>query len=237
MKWPTVERQTDPGALWNELLTKFCLSECYKQLLVSLTLNRVISPSVSYGAWPDPSVVSESEWEGLLVPLFSTLFHEHVFHSVAEGGQWVKLDEAWLSPENGLPETVTSCLLACNVKLVNTNSLVWKIFHFCSLMSFQCISPSFVREVLKLNPGCYRMLNQQQKIELLSYCMDDGEYSALRELELLPLANNTFYTLINQASLVIMCIYALLSFLLCSFRLLKIVLLMLYLMIIYSRIL
>ena len=36
------------------------------------------------------------------------------------------------------------------------------------------------------------MLNQQQKIELLSYCMDDGEYSALRELELLPLANNTF---------------------------------------------
>ena len=101
LKWPTVERQTDPGALWNELLTKFCLSECYKQLLVSLTLNRVISPSVSYGAWPDPSVVSESEWEGLLVPLFSTLFHEHVFHSVAEGGQWVKLDEAWLSPENG----------------------------------------------------------------------------------------------------------------------------------------
>ena len=40
LKWPTVERQTDPGALWNELLTKFCLSECYKQLLVSLTLKK-----------------------------------------------------------------------------------------------------------------------------------------------------------------------------------------------------
>ena len=192
LKWPTVERQTDPGAQWNELLTTHCLSSCYKQLLVSLTLNKTTSLSVSYAAWPDPSVVNESEWKGLLVPLFSALLHEHVFYSVAEGGQWIKLPDAWLTPENGLPETVKSCLVACNIKLVNTNPLIWKIFHFCPLVLIQCISPSFVREVLRLNPGLNSMLDHQQKLEILLYCMSDDDYSGIRGLELLPLANNTF---------------------------------------------
>ena len=198
LKWPTVERQSDSGAQWNELLTKFCLSSCYKQLLVSLTLERAMSPSVSYAAWPDPSVVNESEWKSLLVPLFSTLFRECTLHSSAKGGQWVTLDEAVLTPENSItPESVTSCLLKCDLKVIDTTSLMWKVFHFCSdeiksRSLDKCISPDFVVETLKRNPACYKVLECHLKLELLSYCMHVREYSALENLELLPLANGNF---------------------------------------------
>ena len=210
-KWttikPTIERLSDSGAQWNELLTRFCLSSCYKQLLVSLTLKKAISPSVSYAAWPDPSVVNESEWKGLLVPLFSALFHNAcILHSPAKGGQWVTLDEAVLTPEDGItPESVTSCLLKCDLKVVNTTSLMWRVFHFCSdeielSLLGKCISPDFVVETLKRNPACYKELGRCQKLELLSYCMDVSEYSALEKLELLPLANGSFVQFQQRSS-------------------------------------
>ena len=195
LKWPAVDRQSDTGAQWNKLLTTFCLSSCYKQLLVSLTLKKAISPSVSYAAWPDPSVVNESEWKGLLVPLFSALFHNAcILHSPAKGGQWVTLDEALLTPEDGItPESVTCCLLKCDLKVVDTTSLMWKVFHYYSDELFdKCISPDFVVKTLKHNPACYKELERYQKLELLSYCMDVSEYSALEKLELLPLANGNF---------------------------------------------
>ena len=198
LKWPTIDRQADPGAQWNELLTKFCLSSCYKQLIVSLTERKPVLLSTTYKAWPDPSVVCRSEWNGLLGPLFSTLFQERMLYSKARGGQWVTLDEALLTPESiQISEIVSNCLLKSDLKLVNATSLILEVINFCTdvlklSLPYKCISPDIVTETLKCNPACYKSLSYHQKLDLLSYCINVSEYSALEGIELLPLANGNF---------------------------------------------
>ena len=193
LKWTVQESQNDPGAHWNELLSQHCLPACYKKLLITL---KGVSPSLMYKAWPDPSIVRKTEWNGLLRPLYSSLLPEHVFYSKAKGGVWVTLGEALLVPEGGLSETVTDLLLKYDARIVHTSPLMWRVLHqFCSIPP-KCISPKFVRNLLVTkSPAHYKMLQHQQKLELLAYCMGgmhDDHVCLQKGLELLPLANDKF---------------------------------------------
>ena len=206
LKWPGVERRNDPTAEWNMLLVKEVLPPCYSALLLNAKEHLTIQKF--YTMWPDSSRVHDS-WSHIISP-FMNLFLSNSVIKCEYHGRWVLPGQAVYVPISGVSETVLNSLVNCNVQLAKVPELVLGVLKF-HRVHFNEVNPAFVRQTIRSNIYSYRNLGYHQKIELLKYCWSDGNYSDFNQLELLPLANDTFSSFQSMAgsrwpSYVYMCI-------------------------------
>ena len=192
LKWPGVERRNDTMANWNAMLVKEVLPSCYASLLLEY---KSTSDSMNfYKAWPNVTAIKHSQWEPLLVPLYSTLVRECVIWCHAPGGygEWNTPNLAVFVPKTTCMETVMkNTLIACKVKLAEAPSIIWDALSYVS-MEVTKVTPKFARDNLISNPHSFSGISAQDKKVLLKYCLSDGQFTDLAGLNLLPLVNNKF---------------------------------------------
>ena len=193
LKWPTVERQNDTAADWNELLVSELLPSCYAKLLMEA--KKHLRPQQFYKAWPKVEMVDATPWDGLLFPLFKLLFNEAVLWTRREGvfgGQWiVQTQGTFIKQGSALSPVVHKVLSNCGIKLVEVPGMIWNALTYVK-MTVHLLSPSIVRNILRSHRSTYQDCDAGSKLELLTYCLSDKKYSALNELALLPLADGSF---------------------------------------------
>ena len=187
LKWPGLERRNDPTAEWNMLLVKEVLPPCYSALLLNAKEHQTVQKF--YIVWPDSSRVRDN-WKHIISP-FLNLFLSNSVIKCEYHGRWVLPGQAVYVPISGVSETVLNTLVSCNVQLAKVPELVFRVLKHHGV-HFKEVDPAFVRQTIRSNVHSYRNLGYQQKLELLKYCWSDGDYSDFNQLELLPLANNTF---------------------------------------------
>jgi len=76
LKWPSREGWGDPSANWNIHLSEKMLPECYKMLLIEALKILWYDASHFYQAIPKCDSISCTSWEGLLEPLYNSVFDE-----------------------------------------------------------------------------------------------------------------------------------------------------------------
>ena len=189
LKWPGVERKNDPMADWNQMLVRHVIPPCYINLLLEAKLHLQKN---FYRAWPDVECLRHTQWEAVLSLVFSALWEKDVI--LSESG-WVSPSAAVYAPKSGrqIAQVVKTALTNCNVKMAEVPASVWNAFSY-TRKSVTEINPTFVRDTLRTSPASYVNFNHSHKLELLKYCLSDGQYyrNQLINLQLLPLASGSF---------------------------------------------
>ena len=194
LKWPGIERRNDPTAEWNMLLVKEVLPPCYSALL--LNAKERLTVENFYTVWPDSNRVHDN-WKHIISPFLNQFLRNSVVWCEYHG-RWVLPGQAVYVPISGVSETVLNTLVSCNVQLAKVPELVFRVLKHHGV-HFKEVNPALVRQTIRSNVYSYRNLSYQQKLELLKYCWSDGDYSDFNQLELLPLANNTFSSFQSMA--------------------------------------
>ena len=195
LKWPGIERIIDSTAEWNTLLVSQLLPPCY-----ALLLNRAkdfLAPKEYYSAWPEVSRVQYSNWKDLLLPLFRVLMSQPVVwteRSDTKVGRWIVPSEGMFIPKAGNFSLIVHRILSsCGVKLVDVPPRIWEALRLAGFSPTQ-VTPSLTRHHIRKQGSSYTSvyINAHDKHELLRYCLTDENYSDLKGLFLLPLADGRF---------------------------------------------
>ena len=205
LKWPGVERRNDPMADWNKMLVTEVIPSCYVKLL--LEYKRFVSGKADfYKSWPNVgSLRRNTQWACLMSPVFSSILSQGVIWcKTPMAKEWVTPGTAVYIPRSGsLPDVVKNALSTCGVKLAQVPANVWDACSHAGVPITE-VTPKFVRDELRASPHSYA--GAQDKRELLIYCLSDGQYSDLVNLQLLPLSDNSFGTFEScYSSAVYMC--------------------------------
>ena len=196
LKWITSDMKNDAGALWNEFLLSQLLPSCYAECLN--LLKGKCKPEMFYSFWPHASVINNTNWKIILTPLLSLLLQGQYFWS--ENGRWVGLDSSvCVVPQansSQFPKVVVDVLIRCGKSVVVLPDNVWDAvkfkYRFENFYPFTTITPSVVKQAIRVNSQSYKSLSRADKFQLLHYCLDDENYYELNGLILLPTVVNTF---------------------------------------------
>ena len=203
LKWKTSDMQNDDGALWNDLLLSKMLPSCYAKFLN--TLRDKCDPDKFYSFWPSVPFINQTNWRVALKPLLSLLLQDQLFWS--QNGYWVKLQSSVyvVAQMNSgqFPQVVVNALIRCGRVVVVLDDRVWEAVKFIypNNYPFTTITPSLVKQTLKNNSTSYTNNTRAEKLELLHYCLEDGNHYDLPGLVLLPVVNNTFAAFSNNHSM------------------------------------
>ncbi|KAJ7995472.1 hypothetical protein DPEC_G00244910 [Dallia pectoralis] len=207
IKWREVDQWRDPAALWNELLIVTVIPRAYFTLIME-AIKRVqnrkdqdftLSPSGTYGAWPDLSRI-KPRWKPILEPLFYDLLQEKVINTLTNS--WIQVDEAVFSEldtDADITETVISYLQSSGMQVARVPATVDVVLtsYVTGPACVKKVTPSLVRQVIrKAKPK----VSPQGKLLLLDFVLSDRGYSDLIGLELLPLQDETFAAFSSSVS-------------------------------------
>lgn len=207
IKWREVDQWRDPAALWNELLMITVIPRAYL-VLITEAINRVqrkkdqdfpLSPTGTYGAWPNPSQV-KSRWKPLLQPLFQQLLRQPVIFSLC--GSWVQAEQAVFSQldvDQDLSEVVINYLQKSGVQVAKVPACVGAVLaaYMTEACGVKTVTPSLLRQVIRKSK---HKGPSQEKLSLLEFVLADANYSDLIGLELLPLQDGTFTSFSSPVS-------------------------------------
>lgn len=201
IKWREVDQWRDPAALWNELLIITVIPRAYFTLITE-AIKRVqtkkdqdfpLSPTGTYGAWPDPKRV-KSRWKPILQPLFHDLLQQQVIYSLSES--WIRVDQAVfteLDTDEDTSETVINYLQSSGMQVAKVPAAVDSVLaaYVTEPTEVRKVTPPLLRQVVRK----YKHKGpSQEKLLLLEFVLSDANYSDLIGLELLPLQDETFTT-------------------------------------------
>ena len=155
-------------------------------------------------AWPNITCIDQ-KWEKLINPLFERLLEKNVVYTHADSGRWLTAEEAVFDQllENEPKELLLRVLLAANVPVVSVPNHVMGAITYYSFVKE--IKPTLVRSTMKQIPSCYKKLDRRERLLLLNFCLKDGKFDKLCDLELLPLSNGTFTKLSSHSKTVYIC--------------------------------
>ena len=203
LKWPGLDCQNDPTAEWNVLLSERVGSQAYASMLLDLVDKQMkeagdssIKAQLVYLSWPTLPEV-QKHWENMLKPMFSNLMTQNVFWTPADGGRWVRPQEAYLdriTASNEVRNVVFETLAQANEAVV---TLPNHVLNASDVMSWttSSISPTQLRSVLKKKQkGSWNIMSipRTKKLKLLEYILQDENLSDFQGVPLLPLANGSF---------------------------------------------
>ena len=145
-----------------------------------------------FSAWPDVDGLAQ-KWRGIETPLFKLLLENKVVYTKANGGSWVKTEDAVFQCqlEGELNELLMKVLLSVGLSAVAIPDHVSRALDKYSPRKTE-IQPYVIRYVLQQLPSSYVKLRREEKLLLLKFCLSDGQFSDLEGLQLLPLSNGDF---------------------------------------------
>lgn len=207
IKWREVDQWRDPAALWNELLLITVIPRAYLMLITEY-VQRVqtkkdqdfpLSPTGTYGAWPNPNQV-KSRWKAILQPLFHELLQLPVIYSLCE--KWVQADEVVFSEldmDEDISKIVINYLQNSGVQVAKVPISVDVVLasYVLEASEVKKVKPPFLRQVIRKNK---HKGSSQEKLLLLEFVLSDANYSDLIGLELLPLQDGTFTSFSSPVS-------------------------------------
>lgn len=212
LKWPGKESGDEIASNWNKLLVEEVIPPCYASLLQE-ALHHNIAAEDLYNAIPDIEKVSQSMWEGLLLPLCSEMFGKACLWSLDE--RWIKAEEATFVPEGEegakVGVTVQQVLRACGHYIAVLPPNMWQALNLVfTSHSLEKMTPELATRALRANRMSYEHNTYEEKLELLQYCLSVSDEAEVDEFEflsdsyeeddkyclngisLLPLANGDF---------------------------------------------
>ena len=159
---------------------------------------------LSFRAWPDIKRIDQ-KWERIIEPLFHILLQKEIVYTKANHGRWMTIKEAFFDrlPESEPKELLQRVLLAVNVPVVSVPSHI--IDAIAAYPTIKEITARVTRSALKCAPVSYKNLDRQDKLSLLRFCLKDGQFADLCDLELLPLSNGAFTIFSNRADRIYIC--------------------------------
>ena len=155
-------------------------------------------------AWPN-IICIDPMWKKLIDPFFSKLLEHNAVYTDAGSGRWITVREAVFDQldQSETKEVLLRVLLAANVPVVFVPKHV--IRAITCYTSVKKVNPSLVRSSMKEIPSCYKKLNRHEKLLLLNFCLEDGKFDSLFDLELLPLSDGKFIKFTSQSKPVYIC--------------------------------
>ena len=217
IEWPAADNKS-AKALWNEALLKAHIAPLYSILLAlrSSLLRYANTPlpliesensdiTDPYAAWPLFSKVKFHHiWKDLVAPTLLGVASLPILWTTAEGGKWVKLQDAFYLPAVPtfpIPETVIELLVRVNVPIVSLPIEIRETLTECGLkdiLSQKVLSPAMVRYFLKQLPQSSLGLVNKEKVEdmleYILYDIDNSNCTELVGLNLLPVNERKFRT-------------------------------------------
>lgn len=207
IKWREVDQWRDPAALWNELLMITVIPRAYF-MLITEAIKRVqtkkdqdfpLSPTGTYGAWPNPKQV-KTRWKPILQPLFHDLLQQSVIYSLRKS--WVQVDQAVFSEldtDEDISETVINYLQSSGMQVAKVPAVVDAVLaaYMTESAEVKKVTPSLLRQVIRKNK---HKGPAHEKLLLLEFVLSDINYSDLIGLELLPLQDDTFTTFVSSVN-------------------------------------
>ena len=203
LKWPGPECRDD-AAEWNELLLEYVGSIAYTSLLLSLQQLMLGIPSQNeanhfYMLWPDLNRV-QKHWLPMLKALFTSIIHQQIFYTEANGGTWIEPSKVLVDPlhhssppvSNEVRNAVVALLKTVNEPVVSLPNHVLKIIDEYMSGYTTDITPMTMRTLLKNYHWIESTITRDDKLLLLEYVLSDKSYASLSGVPLLPLANGTF---------------------------------------------
>ena len=153
-----------------------------------------------FRAWPDIDSI-DHKWKGLEKPFFQLLLEKNIFHTQADGGSWIKIEEAIFQgqSEGKQNDLLLRVLLSVGLPAVTVPSHVHSALDRYVAHQTE-IKPPLIRDVLRQEPSCYTKLDRKEKLFLLQFCLSDRNFSDLDGLQLLPLSNGQFAKFENRAT-------------------------------------
>ena len=131
------------------------------------------------------------------------LLEENVVHTQADGGSWVKIEDAIFQrqSEGQQNELLLRILISVGLSAVTVPGHVQSALDRYIPDKTE-IKPLSMRLVLRQVPSCYTKLDRKEKLFLLQFCLRDRNFSDLDGLQLLPLSNGQFVKFENRAKAV-----------------------------------
>ena len=197
LKWPTSNQEnsgqelTDKALQWNQFLVNHVVPRAYVDLLQAS--RDKVPLEVFYAAWPQP-LLTDPTWKGLLHPFYQQLLDQPVVRSSADGGAWLKVQDAIFNTlQQGTREVVGGTFELAKKEIVNAPPHVINVLEvFKSQHPIREIAPQLVRDTLRGCRSSYVARSRSEKLVLLKYVLEDSMFVDLYDLELLPLSNGTF---------------------------------------------
>ena len=157
---------------------------------------------LTFRAWPDKAVIDPA-WERLQRPFLQLLCGESFVYTSANGGQWLRVEEAIFDTldknDSELQQLLVTVLLHANQNVACLPDYVLE-----TVTVKREITPSLVGKVLKDFPACYRSLDRIQKLLLLKFVLN-GQFQELLGLELLPNAKGGFASFSKKGEAIFIC--------------------------------
>ena len=130
-------------------------------------------------------------------PLLEILWSANVVYTKANGGKWLKVEDAILDrlDEHQPKELLVRVLLEAHQNVATLPDHVLKAFTAVGNKPFMKeITPILVRQILKESPSSYMNLGRMEKLNLLAFILNciDENFADLIGLELLPVSNGAF---------------------------------------------
>ncbi|XP_067830330.1 sacsin [Heptranchias perlo] len=199
IKWVETDQRYDEAAKWNELLIEKILPCAYCQLIldaITLAQISVLKPSSVYRLWPDYEKMNHKErWVKITKETIKRLLELNVLCLAASEDKWIRADKAiFLQCYNRLDirQAIEDVLIKEAQPLVRVPNHVFKaiVFTLENQSNLNVVTPAFLRNILQ---HCdLDIIPCEQKLMLLEYVLSDEQYSALNNLQLLPVANESF---------------------------------------------
>ena len=152
--------------------------------------------AVFYRAWPNIDAIDQ-KWKRLQNPLLEILCSANVVYTKANGGKWLKVEDAVLDTldEHQPKDLLVSVLLEGHQNVASLPDHVLKALTAVSNKPFiKEITPMLVRQILKESLSSHRNHGRMEKLKLLSFILNwiDDNFADLVGLELLPVSNGAF---------------------------------------------
>ncbi|CAH1788168.1 unnamed protein product [Owenia fusiformis] len=194
LKWPTVDQKegSDPKLTWNMCLLTELLPQCYIQLILKAR-NLELQPALIYHMIADCDKVHD-KWKIVIAKLFPQLYQNDIIYSAVQN-KWVKTSDCVVDDLHSQPNRVRDVLYdllrktGCNLAQIPAHVQNGIVTY--TGLSLTPISPRYVREQMQAQPNTYKGLQKEDKHSLLSYLLQDEQFSALEGLELITLCDGT----------------------------------------------
>ena len=151
----------------------------------------------------------DQKWKRLQNPLFEALCSANVVFTKANGGKWLKMEDAIVDrlDEDQPKELLVNFLQEAHQNVATLPDHVLKAFTVRKNSVIKEITPVLVRQILNENPSSYKNRGRMEKLKLLEFILncEDKDFAGLLGLELLPVSSGAFKSFSNCAETVYIC--------------------------------
>ena len=206
LTWPGMECQNNETAEWNKLLLSEIASNVYCKILEVLVTNQpntglseVNRSHVVYATMPVLQNV-QGHWKCILKPMLQQMYNQRVFYALMiTGNSWITLSNGILDllhqsgTSSETREVILKVIYRRYAVIADLPPHVLEIIRN-NFSSPKVISPAIVRRVLKESEVSVAIQTREEKLNLLTYVLSDGNTTEITGIPLLPLANKNFIT-------------------------------------------